>query len=82
MCHDVFHCKSLVDFGLATLKIVSQVRQILGSTDENNKASHGARQSQKKMMDPLFSLEEIRRSCYICLRACLHGGVGDPRLVR
>ena len=53
-----------------------------GSTEENNKASHGATQSQKKMMDPLFSLEEIRRSCYICLRACLHGGVGDPRLVR
>ena len=32
------------------------------STEENNKASHGATQSQKKMMDPLFSLEEIRRS--------------------
>ena len=31
-------------------------------TEENNKASHGARQSQKKMMDPLFSLQEIRRS--------------------
>ena len=27
-------------------------------------------------MDPLFSLEEIRRSWHICLRACLHGGGG------
>lgn len=32
------------------------------STEENNKASHGARQRQKKMMDTLFSFEEIRRS--------------------
>ena len=31
-------------------------------SEKNNKASHGARQGQKKMMDPLFSLEEIRRS--------------------
>lgn len=53
------------------------------STEENNKASHGARQSQKKMMDPLFSLEEIRRSWHLCLRTCLHGGGGGtPRLVR
>ena len=47
MCHDVSHCKSLVDFGLATLKIVSQVRQIL--------------EALTKIIKPATGLDRVKR---------------------